>query len=462
MAAHYPWPEPPERGQAVVRLRPLREGQEDDGDVVALEWAGESFTRVRPADKAERRRLARDPLAGDPLTFATPGLLDIQINGYWGRGFKDIDLGPEGVRDLCWSIALTGSTSFLPTVTTDALEVMGQAMANLDAACRLYPDVEAMVSAIHQEGPWISPEDGPRGAHAQEYVRPPDGGEFRKLQEASGGRIRLLTVAPEEKGAIDFIREISASGVAVSLGHHQADGATIRRAVEAGARCVTHLGNGCHNTMPRHPNLIWQQAAEDRLYAGLIVDGHHLPRETVLVLYRAKPRDRLIVVSDAVEIAGAPPGLYRVRGGLAEKTAQGRFGFAGTPTLIGAAVPVARCLANLAGFLEEGRTPADYIDHVTQVPAALLDLPDPAKVLGQPGAPATFVLWRWEPDVPDLVPLRIVLRGRTIYDLETLPVEVSFGRLPERVPTDAPGSSRSRPTHSPPASPAQSNSTPRQ
>jgi N-acetylglucosamine-6-phosphate deacetylase len=196
--------------------------------------------------------------------------------------------------------------------------------------------------------------------------------------------------------------------------------------------------------MPRHPNLLWQQAAEDRLYAGVIVDGHHLPPETVKVLYRAKPKDKLIVVSDAVEIAGAPPGLYRVRGGLAEKTPQGRFGFHGTPTLIGAAVPLARCLANLAAFVEEGHTPDAYLDHVTRVPDTLLGLANHTAPLGQPGTPATFVLWRWEPDAPDLEPLRIVLRGRTIYDAETLPVEAPFGRLPERVPVDTKGSRSTR------------------
>ena len=386
---------------------------------------------------SERRRLAADSLAGDPMCFATPGLFDVQINGYWGRGFKDVDFGPEGVRDLCWSIALTGSTSFLPTITTDAPQTMREAMACIDAACRRYPDVRAMVAGIHQEGPWISPDDGPRGAHPREHVRPPGMDEFSRLQDASGRRIRLLTVAPEVEGAIDFVRQIASSGIVVSLGHHQADGETIRRAVEAGAQCVTHLGNGCHGTMPRHPNLLWQQAAEDRLYAGLIVDGHHLPPETVKVLYRAKPRDRLIVVSDAVAPAGSPPGLYRVRDEIAEMTPEGWFGFYGTSTLMGAAVALARCLANLADFVDEGRTPADYVDHVTRVPAALLGQSHPAACLGQRGAPATFVLWRWEPDVPNLAPLRIVLRGRTIYDAETLPTEVPFGRLPERVQVGA-------------------------
>jgi N-acetylglucosamine-6-phosphate deacetylase len=237
-------------------------------------------------------------------------------------------------------------------------------------------------------------------------------------------------------GAIDMIRTLAERGVVLCLGHHQADGPTIRRAVEAGARSVTHLGNGCHGTMPRHPNILWQQAAEDRLYAGLIVDGHHLPAETVKVLYRAKPKEKLIVVSDAISQAGAPPGLYRVRDAVAEMTPAGWFGFYGTSTLMGAAVPLARCLANLATFVNEGQTPADYLAHVTTVPATLMGLPGLTALLGQPGTPATFVIWRWEPEVPNLTPLRIVLRGRTIYDAQTLPTEVPFGRLPERATVD--------------------------
>jgi N-acetylglucosamine-6-phosphate deacetylase len=394
-----------------------------------LEWSGESFLGVYPAEDEDRCQA----WVSDPHVFATLGLLDVQINGYWGRGFKDVDLGPEGARDLCWSIALTGSTSFLPTITTDDAETMRAAVANVDAACRLYPDVRAMVAGIHQEGPWISPMDGPRGAHPREHVVPPDLAEFDRLQAASGGRIAMLTVAPEVDGVIDMIRTLAGRGVVVCLGHHQADGPTIRRAVEAGARGVTHLGNGCHGTMARHPNILWQQAAEDRLYAGLIVDGHHLPPETVKVLYRAKPKDKLIVVSDAISQAGAPPGLYRVRDAIAEMTPEGWFGFHGTSTLMGAAVPLARCLANLAAFVDEGRTPADYLAHVTGVPATLMGLSDVTLPFGEPGSPATFVVWRWEPEGPNLTPLRIVLRGRTIYDAETLPMEVPFGRLPERV-----------------------------
>ncbi|MBN1934875.1 MAG: amidohydrolase family protein [Anaerolineae bacterium] len=411
----YPWPDPPARESAVVRLRPGT--CPDDGAV--LTWEGERFTGLRPADADERRHVH-----SDPNVFATPGLFDVQINGFWGRGFKDLG-GVETIRDLCWSILLSGATHFLPTITTDALDTMAEAMRQIDAACRMYPDVAAMVAGIHQEGPWISPDDGPRGAHPRPHVRPPGLRDFERLQEASGNRIRLLTLAPEIDGALGFIDEVARRQITVCLGHHNADSEIIRRAVEAGARGVTHLGNGCHNVMPRHPNILWEQAAEDRLYAGLIADGHHLPPATVKVLARAKPRNKLFLVSDAVEMAGAPPGLYHHLDRIAEMSPEGRFGFYQSPTLIGAAVPLARCLANFTTFMDDGKTPVDHLDLVTKNPCRLLGLP--AMSFGAPGALATFVLWRWEPQMPNLVPQRIVLLGRTLFDAEMTPIQVPFG-----------------------------------
>jgi len=423
MPINYPWCDPPKREQLVVRLYPGDTTSSASDSIAVLQWEGELFAGIR-APKGVERLLAPD----DPMVFATPGLFDVQVNGYWGRGFKDIDTGPEGIRDLCWSIALSGSTRFLPTITTAATETMQAAMANIDAACRAYPDVAAMVAGIHQEGPWISPVDGARGAHPLCHVRPLDVAEFDRLQAASGNRITMLTVAPEIDGMIDFIPQVARRGVVVCLGHHLADGPTIRQAVEAGARCVTHLGNGCPPMMPRHPNVLWEQAAEDRLYASIIADGYHLPPSTVKVLYRAKPKDKLILVSDAISMAGAPPGLYRMEGATAEMSPEGRFGFYKSPILIGAAVPLARCLARFVDFVDEGKTPSDYVPHATQVPGTLMGMSGVTSDLGRPGTPATFVVWRWDRDTPNLTPRRIVIRGRTVYDAETLPIEVPFGR----------------------------------
>jgi N-acetylglucosamine-6-phosphate deacetylase len=188
--------------------------------------------------------------------------------------------------------------------------------------------------------------------------------------------------------------------------------------------------------MSRHRNVIWDQLAEDRLHAGVISDGHHLPPSVVKVFHRVKPENKLYLVSDAIAMAGAPPGLYHVRDAIAEMTPAGWFGFYGMPLLMGAAMDLARCLANFCTFVEEGKTPVDYLPYATDVPAALMNTPTITSSLGKPGTPATFVVWRWERDTPDLVPQRIVLRGRTVYDVESLPIEVPFGRTAEPATTE--------------------------
>jgi len=118
-------------------------------------------------------------------------------------------------------------------------------------------------------------------------------------------------------------------------------------------------------------------------------------------------------------------------------TPQGRYGYYDSPILIGAAVSLGRCLANLTSFLGEDETPATYAAHATQVPGQLMGLGDLYAPLGQPGTPATFVVWRWEPETPDLIPQQIVIRGRTVFDRQELPVVVPFGRTAPPLDQDA-------------------------
>ncbi|SDM82795.1 N-acetylglucosamine-6-phosphate deacetylase [Paenibacillus sp. yr247] len=144
------------------------------------------------------------------------------------------------------------------------------------------------VIGIHLEGPYVSEEDGPRGAHDKAYVRDPDWEEFAQWQEASGHRIRLVTLAPERKGAIHFIKMLKEAGVAVSIGHTCASLDVLEQAVAAGATLSTHLGNASHPVLPRHPNYIWNQLAEDRLWGTFIADGHHLSPAVLKAMLRAK------------------------------------------------------------------------------------------------------------------------------------------------------------------------------
>jgi N-acetylglucosamine-6-phosphate deacetylase len=196
----------------------------------------------------------------------------------------------------------------------------------------------AMIAGIHAEGPAIAPEDGPRGAHPAAHVRAPDLAEFARWQAASGGRVRMVTLSPHWPETAGFIAALVAQGVHVALGHTGASPACITAAVDAGARLSTHLGNGAAAMLPRHPNLIWAQLADDRLTATLIADGHHLPADTLRVFLRAKELARAVLVSDSAAPGGCAPGVYRSAiGAEAELSADGRLSMRGTPYLAGAA-----------------------------------------------------------------------------------------------------------------------------
>jgi N-acetylglucosamine-6-phosphate deacetylase len=168
------------------------------------------------------------------------------------------------------------------------------------------------IDGIHVEGPHISPEDGPRGAHPRHCVRPPDLDEFRLWWELSRGQIKLVTVSPEWPGITGYIEEVVRHGVVASIGHTQATSEQIHDAASAGATMSTHIGNGAHAVLRRHPNYIWDQLADDRLAASFIVDGIHLPSSFLKVAIRAKGVDRAVLVTDAVMPAGCAPGRYRL------------------------------------------------------------------------------------------------------------------------------------------------------
>ena len=267
----------------------------------------------------------------DSDEWIAPAFWDLQLNGRWGISFSDPGVTAEQVAAIVRAQAELGTARMCPTLMTATREQMKHGVRTINAACEASPDVARCVVGIHLEGPAISSLDGYRGAHPLDAVRDPDWGEFLELQEASGGRIVLVTLAPERSGAIDFIRKATAEGVTIALGHTAADGATIRAAVSAGARMSTHLGNGIASPIARHPNPIWEQAAHDGLDASLIADGYHLDPATLRVLVRAKTPNRVILVSDASPLAGLPPGRH----GHWEVHPSGKIVVAGTPYLAG-------------------------------------------------------------------------------------------------------------------------------
>jgi N-acetylglucosamine-6-phosphate deacetylase len=321
----------------------------------------------------------------DEDDWVAPAFWDIQTNGRWGISFADPNLTVEQVAEIVQAQTELGTSLLCPTLITAPFESLRHGVSTIAAACEALPDVARRIVGIHLEGPYISERDGYRGAHPLEAVHDPDWDEFQRLQEASGGRIVLMTLAPERPGAIDFIGRAVGSGVTIALGHTSADGPTLRAAADAGARLSTHLGNGIAALLPRHPNPIWDQAGIDDLYASFIADGHHVDLSTLRSLARAKTLERAILVSDASPLAGLPPGRY----GEWAVDPSGRIVVAGTPYLAGSNQGLEVGLRN---WLEAtGSSLARAIDTVTRHPARLLGLPEPGL---EPGQPAELVVFR--------------------------------------------------------------------
>jgi len=353
----------------------------DTNQPVRLETAGEKIAAVTPVE-APPDQTQRWP-------WIAPGLVDLQVNGYGGSEFNSAELTPEDIAEVVRWMDRFGVVRFCPTLTTERFEVLRGAMRVIAAACESSPEMARRVSGIHLEGPYLSTEDGARGAHPRQYCRRPDWDEFQRLQEAAGGRIRLLTMAVEFNEAPAFIRRLAQSGVVVAIGHTAADSDQIRAAVDAGARMSTHLGNGSHPMIHRHSNYIWDQLAEDRLVAGLIVDGYHLSPAVVKTFVRAKTPLRCILVSDTVGLAGSPPGRYSSTLCDVEVLQSGKLVIAGQRELLaGASEPIGTGIVNVVRFA--GVSLAEAVRMAVDHPARLLGI-EPGNLQG--GDPADLVLF---------------------------------------------------------------------
>ena len=288
---------------------------------------------------------------GENEAWLTSGLIDLQVNGYGGDDVNRENPDPDTIVSLTEKIIATGVTTYLPTVITASEAKITAALCAVAEARRSSKLVAHTVPYVHVEGPHLSPSDGPRGAHPLEHIRPPNLDEFNRWQTASGGLVGMVTLSPHFEGAAEYIAAMARKGVHVAIGHTDATPDQIHGAMDAGATLSTHLGNGSAALIPRHANVLWPQLADDRLTATLIADGHHLPNDMLKTMIRAKGVARSILVSDAVALAGMPPGQYETPvGGSVELNADGRLSLAGTEFLAGAALPLKDGVARAACF----------------------------------------------------------------------------------------------------------------
>ena len=278
-----------------------------------------------------------------------PGFIDLQVNGAVGVDFGSGDLTESDVDKVASLLYRRGVIGFCPTVTTTSLEryerclpVLARWQGGRETARNL---------GVHIEGPFINPDDGPRGIHDRAFVRPASIEVYEQLRELCADRIAILTLAPEVPGALELIEHVTHSSKTVlSLGHTDASAKTIHEAIDAGARSATHLGNGISSTIDRHQNPLWPMLADERLTAMCVTDGFHQPEEMLRVLLKVKAPDRFIVTSDLMPLAGLPPGEYQVCGRAVVLERDGWLHCKDSTQLAGSGRNMLDCVNHLAGL----------------------------------------------------------------------------------------------------------------
>lgn len=277
------------------------------------------------------------------------GFIDLQVNGYKGITFTSPKLTIDEIRTVTRELAAVGTIAYCPTICTNNRQVYEY---TLPIFAKVMKDTELAqhILGLHLEGPFISSMEGARGAHPPEFIRKPDIELLKRFQDLAEGHIIILTVAPETEDAIPLIEYAVKNGIKVSMGHHFAEDEVMEKAVKAGAKASTHLGNGMPNMINRHQNPIWWQLACDDIYGMFITDGHHLPADFIKVALRVKTVEKFIVVSDSVDLAGLPPGTYEFIGSKVVLANSGRISFADTPYLAGSSANMLQCMNHLASL----------------------------------------------------------------------------------------------------------------
>jgi len=352
-----------------------------------------------------------EPAGQAASLYLSPGWIDIQVNGFHGVDYNNPTCTLDEIAASIRSLFSTGVTRFYPTVITGSPQDMLGALRNLTLAKETLRE-GAAIDGLHVEGPHISPDDGPRGAHPRRWVRPPDLDEFRRWQDATGNRVRIVTLAPDWPNATSYIEAITAEGVVASIGHTNATAQQLADAVSAGASLSTHLGNGAHAVMRRHPNYLWEQLAEDRLMADFIVDGIHLPPSFLKVALRAKTVERSVLITDAAAPAGCLPGRYRLGEQEVELTADNRVVLLGQERLAGSALRMDRGIENLMRIA--GLSLAEAVRMATTNAARAGRVPGRTAGI-VPGDRADIVQYRFNPEQKTISIEATYLSGEKVF-----------------------------------------------
>jgi N-acetylglucosamine-6-phosphate deacetylase len=341
--------------------------------------------------------------------FVSPGLIDNQINGYANVDFSGSSLTTDGIIEAAKAVWKGGVTSFFPTLITGSHDIMIRNLRILREAQAIDTMLMGSVPGFHLEGPYISPDEGYRGCHPVQHIRKPSWDEFTLYQEAAGGKIIQVTLAPELEGAEEFIRLCSVNGIVTAMGHTRASADEVNRAVTAGIKLSTHLGNGCANYIHRHHNPIWPQLANDRLTPSVIADGFHLQPEELLVFLKVKGRDNIILTSDVIYLAGMAPGKYIFLESEVLLTEEGMLKNIELDCLAGASFPLMTGVGNMMRFT--GCSREDSINMASRNVASIYGLNDRGTM--STGKRADLILF--EKDGDQLNIRKTYLNGQLVF-----------------------------------------------
>ncbi len=365
------------------------------------------FDSSKPFEKNAQGLLKSLPVEAGPESWkgasrvVSSGLCDLQVNGFAGVDYNAPSMTQEAFEQSLFSILRTGVTTCLPTIITGSVDWQTRCFRALEAGRNASKLAQTMVPGYHLEGPFLNPEEGFRGCHPAKWMVPAKWDYFEQLQEAAGGRIRLITVAPEIKGVLELIPMWVEQGIAVAIGHCNPSREILLKAADAGATLSTHLGNSTAQMLPTKDNPILGQLAEDRFSASFIADGFHQKPHVLGVYLRAKKSTRTILVTDSTAGSAAPPGVYSLGPISIERQPEAVVYLPGTRNLAGSAATLSDCLANVVNWFG---TPFDEaIRWASEQPRRLIGLPETQLI----GDPLAQVVWKTEADNPLVTRVRL-------------------------------------------------------
>ncbi|HEX4222880.1 MAG TPA: N-acetylglucosamine-6-phosphate deacetylase [Pseudonocardiaceae bacterium] len=333
----------------------------------------------------------------------TPGLVDIQVNGAFGVDFAEAD--EQAMRLVATSLPSTGVTSFLPTLITAPVPVILEQAHNVIAAERALAGIPtARFLGVHLEGPFLSPVR--HGVHEPELMAlpTPELVDLILRDTTVMSALRMVTLAPELTGALDFVRRLVESGVLVSVGHTDATAAQVKAAADAGARMITHLFNAQRPLGHREPGVPGAALVDPRFTLGLIADLAHVAGDICKLVFQLAS-DRVALVTDAVAAAGMPPGRYQLGGEDVLLTDEG-VPRSPAGTIAGSALTLDRAVRNIISI---GIDPAVLLCAATVIPADVIGEPTLGRLA--PGARADLIWWD-----EDMRPRKVWVGGEVVFD----------------------------------------------